>query len=47
MHKNHDKIPGGFLMVTMSKFRIFDNDKETKIDELELKLDAVKQRISQ
>jgi hypothetical protein len=47
MHKNHDKIPGGFLMVPMAKFRIFDNDKETKIDELELKLDAVKQRISQ
>jgi hypothetical protein len=47
MHKNHDKIPGGFLMVPMVKFRIFDNDKETKIDELEQKLDAVKQRISQ
>ncbi len=47
MHKNHDKIPGGFLMVPMAKFRIFDNDNETKIDELELKLDSVKQRISQ
>ena len=47
MHKNHDKIPGGFLMVPMAKFRIFDNDNETKIDELELKLDAVQQRISQ
>jgi len=47
MHKNHDKIPGGFLMVPMVKFRIFDNDKETKIDELEQKLDAIKQRISQ
>ena len=47
MHKNHDKIPGGFLMVPMVKFRIFDNDKETIIDELEQKLDFVKQRISQ
>ena len=46
MHKNHDKIPGGFLMVPMAKFRIFDNDKETKIEELELKLDAVQQLIS-
>jgi len=46
MHKNHDKIPGGFLMVPMAKFRIFDNDKEIKIEELELKLDAVQQRIS-
>ncbi len=47
MHKNHDKIPGGFLMVPMAKFRIFDNDKETIIDELEQKLDFVKQRIAQ
>ena len=47
MHKNHDKIPGGFLMVPMAKFRIFDNDNETKIAELELKLDEVQQRISQ
>jgi len=47
MHKNHDKIPGGFLMVPMVKFRIFDNDKETKINDIEQKLDAVKNRISQ
>ena len=47
MHKNHDKIPGGILMVPMVKFRIFDNDKETKIDELEQKLDSVKHRVSQ
>jgi hypothetical protein len=47
MHKNHDKIPGGSLMVPMVKFRIFDNDKETIIDELEQKLDFVKQRIAQ
>ncbi len=47
MHKNHDKIPGGFLMVQMVKFRIIDNDKETIIDELEQKLDFVKQRIYQ
>ena len=24
MHKNHDKIPGGFLMVPLVKFGIFD-----------------------
>jgi len=46
MHKNHDKIPGGFLMVPMVKFRIFDNDNETKIEELEQKLDTVKHRMS-
>jgi hypothetical protein len=47
MHKNHDKIPGGFLMVPMVKFRIFDNDNEAKINEIQLKIDDVKQRISQ
>ena len=47
MHENHDKIPGGFLMVPMVKFRIFDNENEIKIDDLEQKLDAVKQRVSQ
>lgn len=47
MHKNHDKISGGFLMVPMVKFRIFDNDDETKIDEIQQKLEAVKHRISQ
>ena len=47
MHKNHDKISGGFLMVPMVKFRIFDNDNETKISDLEQKLDAVTHRITQ
>ncbi len=47
MHKNHDKIPGGFLMVPMVKFRIFDNDNEAKINEIQLKIDNVKQRILQ
>ena len=46
MHKNHDKIPGGILMVPMVKFRIFDNENEIKIDVLEQKLDEVNQRIS-
>ncbi len=46
MHNNHDKIPGGFLMVPMVKFRIFDNDNEAKINEIQLKIDDVKQRIS-
>ena len=47
MHKNHDKITGGFLMVPMVKFRIFDNEKESKIDEIQQKLEDVKHRISQ
>jgi hypothetical protein len=47
MHKNQDKISGGFLMVPMVKFRIFDNDNEVKIEEIQQKLDAIKQRMSQ
>lgn len=47
MHENHDKIPGGFLMVPMVKFQIFDNDEESKIDEILQKLEIVKHRISQ
>jgi chaperonin cofactor prefoldin len=46
MHKNQDKIPGGFLMVPMVKFKIFDDDIEEKIEDLEKKLDTVKLRIT-
>lgn len=45
MHKNHDKISGGFLMVPMIKFRIFEFDNEIEIVELEEKLDSVNQRL--
>ena len=47
MHKNRDKIPGGFLMVPMVKFGIFDPEAETKIGEIEQKLASVTQRIAQ
>jgi len=47
MHKNQDKITGGFLMVPMVKFGIFDKDIETDIDSLEKKIDSVKQRLIQ
>ena len=46
MHKNQDKIPGGFLMVPLVKFRIFDNDNEAKIEEIQQKLDDVNRRIT-
>ncbi len=45
MHKNRDKISGGFLMVPMVKFTIFDNDDELRIDELDKKLEQVNKRI--
>ena len=31
MHKNHDKIPGGFLTVPMVKFGIFDSKQDMDI----------------
>lgn len=46
MIKNHDKIPGGFVMVPMVKFGLFDSDLETDIDTVEnqvsLALDRLK-----
>lgn len=46
MHKRHDKIPGGYLMVPMVKFRVFDRDHEIGLDTLQTKIDAVKERIT-
>ena len=46
MHKNKDKIPGGFLMVPMVKFGIFDNDEEMSIDALENQISSVGKRLS-
>ena len=46
MHKNHEKIPGGYLMVPMIKFEMFDTDKEMNLDSLSTKMDAIKERIT-
>lgn len=46
MHKNHEKIPGGYLMVPMIKFEMFDTDKEMNLDSLSATMDAVKERIT-
>ena len=45
MHKNHDRIPGGYLMVPMVKFEIFDTNQEMNFDFLSKRLDAAKERI--
>ena len=47
MHKNHDKITGGFLMVPMVKFGIFDKDIDMDIDSLDELIESVKQRLIQ
>ena len=46
MHKNHDKIAGGFLMVPMVKFGIFGSENEMNISQLKNQIDSVKQRLS-
>jgi hypothetical protein len=46
MYKNKDKIPGGFLMVPMVKFGIFDSDQEMSIGAVEKQISSVKNRLS-
>ena len=46
MHKNHDKIPGGFLMVPMVKFGIFEAEKQMNFHQLQGLIDNAKERLS-
>ena len=45
MLKNHDKIMGGFIMVPMVKFGLFDTDLETDIDTVETQVTSVLERL--
>jgi len=45
MHKNREKIPGGYLLVPMVKFEMFDTDHEMHLDSLITRMDAAKARI--
>lgn len=46
MLKNHDKITGGFIMVPMVKFGLFDSDLETDLDTVETQVNSVLDRLS-
>jgi len=46
MLKNHDKITGGFIMVPMVKFGLFDSDLETNLDTVETRVNSVLDRLS-
>ena len=46
MLKNHDKITGGFIMVPMVKFGLFDSDLETNLDTVETQVASVLDRLS-
>ncbi len=45
MLKNHDKITGGFIMVPMIKFGLFDTDLETNLDTVETQVTSVLDRL--
>ena len=45
MLKNHDKIIGGFIMVPLVKFGLFDTDLETDIDSVEHNVLSVLERL--
>ena len=46
MHKKHDKIKSGYLMLPMAKFGIMEEGKEMNFDYLLKQLDDVKVRAS-
>lgn len=45
MIKNHEKISGGFIMLPLVKFTIFDSDLDIDINTLESKIKSVNDRI--
>lgn len=45
MHKKHEKILGGYLLLPMIKFGIFSLDNEIEMDYLEARMDEVRDRI--
>jgi len=45
MHRNHDKIPGGYVLLPMVKFGIFSLDKEMDLDYLEVRMAEARDRI--
>jgi hypothetical protein len=45
MLKNHDKVVGGFIMVPMIKFGLFDTDLETNVETVENQVLSVLERL--
>ena len=45
MHKKHEKIHGGYLLLPMVKFGIFSLDNEIDLDYLEVRMDEARDRI--
>lgn len=47
MWKSHDPIPGGYMMLGMVKFGIFDHDYNSDLPRLESQLDAAMRRLGE
>ena len=45
MLKNHDKIPGGIVMVPLVKFKLFDTDLNTSLTNVEEQVNRVNQHL--
>lgn len=45
MHKNHDKVPGGYLTVPMVKFGVFGSNQDLDVLYLHSQLDSAIQRV--
>lgn len=45
MHKNREKISGGYLMIPMVKFKIFESEQEMDLGYLQARIEEVKDRI--
>ena len=46
MHKNREKISGGYVMVPMIKFSIFESGQEMDLGYIQARIQEVKERIS-
>jgi len=45
MHKNQDKIPGGAIMVPLVKFKLFDTDLDTSLNNVEEQVNRVNEHL--
>lgn len=45
MHKKHEKIPGGYLLLPMVKFGIFNIGSKIELDYLQARMDEARDRI--
>lgn len=45
MYQNHEKIPGGYLMLPLIKFGIYDSDYEGDVSSLKVRISSIYERL--